>query len=162
VLVWVPLATTLAFPTSLHAEDVRIERDRHADWSRCTTYGWTPGQPSTSAAADRQIVKAVDQALARRGFTKATAGAACLVSYEAKVADQKRLQPQPGGGAATVTVEGVKEGALRLTVVDGAGRTLWQAVAEKTPADHYEKSPEKLAKCVEKMLEGLPVRGPRH
>jgi 2-polyprenyl-6-methoxyphenol hydroxylase-like FAD-dependent oxidoreductase len=149
--------------TSALAQEVQIDYDRNAPFAACATYTWVEGQPAADPAADRQIVDAIDSALAARGSKRVPAAAACHVAYQASVRPQKRLQPLGAAGlatgAVTADVEGAAEGVLVVSILDPArGQTVWRAVAAGTPANHFEKNRKGLARCVAKMFKDFPPR----
>jgi hypothetical protein len=142
----------------LEAQEIRIETHRPKDLGRCSTYGWASPPDAAAPLALRQIAEAVDQALQSRGWSKTETAPACLVRCAATLQSVKRIQPLPGGGAATAAVEGLKEGRLTLEIHAGDD-ALYRVVAHGTPSDHYEGAPGKRAKCVEKMLKPLRAGG---
>ena len=144
------------------AQEVSVQYDKQADFSRCTTYAWTAGQPAQNPLADKNIVAAIDEALGARGWKKADSGAACLVRYQASVREEKSLQvwdsPRPFvRGIASVDVRTVVNGMLVVDIADAAKQDLiWRAVARDTVSDKPEKNEKKLAKAMEKMFGAFP------
>ena len=93
---------------------VTVNAEKNVDFSKFTTYTWTPGQPSAVKAIDTQIVGAVDRELAALGMTKAASGKGdVLVSYysltrtdvdlKAK-ADSNGVKPQYSVGTLMVAL----------------------------------------------------------
>jgi hypothetical protein len=149
------------------AQEVTVQSDKQADFSRCTTYAWAEGQPAENPLADKNIVAAIDQALAARGWRKVESGAACLVRYQASVREEKSLQvwdsPRPFvRGIASVDIKTVVNGMLVVDIADAAKREfIWRAVARDTVSDKPEKNEKKLAKAVAKMFAQFPPAGGR-
>jgi uncharacterized protein DUF4136 len=149
-------------PRSAMAQDVSVDYDRHADFSRCTTYAWAPGHPAQSPLVDGHIVEAIDGALVRRGWRKVQENASCLVSYHASAREQRSLQVWDGGrrfagGMGSVDVRTIVNGMLVVDIADAASRQLiWRAVARDTVSEKAEKNEKKLGKCVEKMFAAFP------
>jgi hypothetical protein len=148
--------------TSATAQDVSVDYDRKADFSRCATYAWAEGQPAQNPLVDRRIVDALDAALAARGWRKVQDSPGCYVTYHASVREQKGLQIWDGGGRfrggfGSVDVTTVLNGMLVVDIDEAANRQLiWRAVAKDTLSDKPEKNDRKLAKCVEKMFKDFP------
>ncbi len=76
------LAMPLAAQTPMYG--VRVNADKHANFSSFKTYSWTPSQPASSRTVDAQIVAAIDHELSALGLTKAASGAGdVIVTYSA-------------------------------------------------------------------------------
>lgn len=153
----------LGLAASAGAQDVNVDYDRKADFSKCATYAWVPGQPAPNPLVDRRIVDAIDGALAAKGWKKVEASPGCFVTYQASVKEQKSLQVrQPGGwrfagGMGSVDVKSILSGMLVVDIGDAAAKELmWRGVARDTISDKPEKNEKKLAKVVAKMFKGLP------
>jgi hypothetical protein len=144
------------------AQEVSVDYDRQADFSRCRTYAWAAGRPAESTLVDKRIVQAVDEALAAKGLRKGEGGPGCYVMYHASVKEQHGLAAWGTGGRflggmATVDVTTVKNGMLVVDIGDAATRQLiWRGVAKDTLSDKPEKNQKKLRKCMDKMFKDFP------
>lgn len=149
--------------TTATAQDVNVDHDQQADFSRCATYAWAKGQPAQNPLVDKHIVDAIDGALAARGWRKVQDSPGCYVSYQASVREQRSLHIWDGrgrfrGGMGSVDVQTVLNGMLVVDIADGKSRQLvWRAVARDTVSDKTSKNEKKLAKVVDKMFKDLPV-----
>ena len=149
--------------TTATAQDVSVDYDKQADFSRCATYAWVEGRPAADSLADKHIVDAIDGALAARGLRKVQDGPGCYVRYQASVRPLKRLQAWDArgpfrGGMVTVEVESVQEGTLVVDILDAGGRQLiWRSVARNTVSNDPAKNEKRLAKSVNKMFRELPT-----
>jgi len=157
------LAAGLALgAASAAAQEVTVDRDKSADFSRCATYAWAPGQPAQNPIADRRIVEGIDAALASKGWRKVQENPGCYVIYQASVKEQRGLQVWGSGGRffggmASVDVKTVLNGMLVVDIGDAATRqVIWRGVARDTVSDKPEKNQKKLAKVMEKMFRDLP------
>ena len=65
------------------APNVAVDYDKSTDFSRYHTYQWGTGVPAKNPDTDRQIVEAIDDQLARKGFTKTEADPDLVVTYHA-------------------------------------------------------------------------------
>src|SRR6185295_17259318 len=148
--------------TSAAAQDVKVDYDPKADFSRCVTYAWSKGQPAQSPLVDKRIIDAIDAALAAKGWRKVPENPGCYVTYQASLKEQKSLQVWESGfrfrgGISSVDVKTVVNGMLVVDIGDAAARQLmWSAVATDTVSDKPEKNQKKLAKVTEKMFKDLP------
>jgi Domain of unknown function (DUF4136) len=156
-------ATLMVASPSASAQDVSVDYDRQANFSKCSTYAWAKGQPAPSPLADKRIVDAIDAALAAKGWKKVDRDPGCYVAYQASLREQKSLQVwQPtgwrfGGGIGSVDVKTVLAGMLLVDIGDAATQQLiFRAIAKDTVSDKPEKNQKKLAKTVEKMFKELP------
>lgn len=146
-----------------NAQDVNVDYDRQADFSKCATYAWAKGQPAHDPLVDKHIVDAIDAALAAKGLRKVKDNAGCYVAYHASAREQRSLQVWDGGGRfrggfGSVDVKTVLNGMLVVDIGDGAsGRLIFRAIAKDTVSDKPEKNAKKLAKAVEKMFKELPA-----
>jgi Domain of unknown function (DUF4136) len=148
--------------TRAAAQEVSVDYDRQADFSKCATYAWAPGTPSGNPLADRRIVEAIDAALASKGFRKSEENPGCLVTYHASVKEQKSLRVWESGfrfrgGVSSVDVDSVLNGMLVVDIADaGKKQLIWRGVAKDTISDKPEKNQKKLAKVVEKLFKDVP------
>lgn len=161
---FVLVAGLALLPTGAIAQNVSVDYDQQADLSGCATYAWVTGQPAENPLVHKNIMNAIDGALAGKGWTKVEDGACRSVSYQASAKEQKRLQVwQPGrffGGMGSVDVESTVSGMLIVDIGDAAtGQLLWRGVARDTVSDKPERNHAKLAKSVEKMFKDFPPAG---
>ena len=79
---WFGLGVAAAAQMPMPKYAVKVEAEKNVDFSKFTTYTWTPGQPSPNKDIDARIVAAVDRELAGVGMTKAASGTGdVLVTY---------------------------------------------------------------------------------
>lgn len=152
----------LGLCTSAAAQDVNVDFDRQADFSKCATYAWAKGQPAESPLVDKRIVNAIDDALASKGMRKTQDQPGCYVSYQASLKEQKSLQVWETGawrfrsGIGSVDVKTVLNGMLVVDIADASRQLLWRGVAKDTVSDKPEKNQKKLTKVMEKMFKDFP------
>lgn len=147
---------------SASAQDVSVDYDKAADFSRCATYAWAKGQPADNPLVDKRIVKAIDGALAPKGWKQTQEDPGCYVMYQASVKQERGLRAWGTGGRflggmASVDVTTVRNGMLVVDIGDAVSQQLiWRAVAKDTLSDKPEQNQKKLAKCMEKMFKNFP------
>jgi Domain of unknown function (DUF4136) len=147
---------------SAAAQEVNLDFDRQADFSKCATYAWAKGQPAQDPLVDKRIVTAIDAALASKGMRKVENNPGCYVTYHASVKEQRSLEIWDGGGRfrggfGSVDVKTVLDGMLVVDIADAASHQLiWRAVAKDTVSDKPEKNQKKLAKVMDKMFKTFP------
>jgi len=65
------------------ASNIVVDYDKNTDFSRYRTYGWGQGMPAKNPNLDRQIMGAIDEQMARKGFTKTEGDPDLVVTYHA-------------------------------------------------------------------------------
>jgi hypothetical protein len=114
------------------------------DFSKFTTYSWTPSQPASMKAADERIVAAVERELQARGMRKAATGQGdVLVTYSAL-----RDPNAPNEVAGTLVVGLLEPGSRRRllqlrvdTPLQGDGAALDGAI-DRVVAELFQKYPK--------------------
>ena len=148
--------------TSAMAQEVVVDHDKTADFSKCATYAWAKGQPADNPLVDKRIVEAIDGALAREGWKETQERPGCYVMYQASVKEERGLRAWGSGGRfrgglATVDVTTVRKGMLIVDIGDaGSQQLIWRGVARDTLSDKPEQNQKKLAKVTEKMFKDFP------
>jgi hypothetical protein len=153
--------------SSALSQEVRLNFDKAADFSKFKTYKWVPIPGGTHAAGltDAQITAAFDSELATRSLTKVDTDSADLfVGYEFGVEKEQKISSiGPGWGGETWSGETsiISEGELVLDMYETAKHTLvWRGVASRTinlkakPNDRQKH----LVKVVQKLMENYPPR----
>jgi len=161
-------ALTLLLVTALAAagcSSIRVatDWDRDYSFSALHTYSWavspeTPKDAPESAFLDRRIRRAVDDALAAKGYEKREGTADFLVVYQAKVHDRYDVYRSPSWRGWN-DVRRYREGTLVLGIVDRArDEIVWSGWAEGIVSEPGAASEEVIREAVTKMLEGFPPR----
>jgi hypothetical protein len=65
------------------APNIAVDYDKSTDFSRYRSYGWGKGTPAKTPGLDRQIVKAIDEQLDRKGLSKTDNDPDLVVTYHA-------------------------------------------------------------------------------
>ena len=59
---------------------VKVQADKHTDFSKLRTYSWMDSHPASIPAVDAQIVRAIERELATLGLTKVPSGTGDVVA----------------------------------------------------------------------------------
>lgn len=168
---------------------VRTDRGPTADFSRYATYAWISpplgarsearhggdvwGSVPTEAerdtiALDRDVRRAIDDQLARRGYVQvASPDADLLVDYRVgvrrkelndRMGEYSRYRAEGGtGGWGDVWMGGYREGELSVLVADARTRSwVWQGTA--TAVANPSLRAKRLPKAAARIFEGFPAR----
>jgi hypothetical protein len=149
--------------------NVVVDYDKTTDFSRYRTYGWGQGVPAKNPDVDREIVEAVDEQLARKGFTKTEGHADLMVTYHAATheeIDYKEGSFSSGSGpaygapisssAADVPMK-VRIGTIVVDMYDAAKkRNVWHGVGSDLVMDDPAKTSSEIRKGAAKMFDKFP------
>lgn len=159
------LVTALALLAGCSSLKTSIDYDTEADFSGLVDYAWIDA--SDGSLTMQRVRKAVDEALAARGFHVDPASPDFLVSAWAgseervEVTDRGYSYGRWGGGvpAPGVDVYRYQEGTLVLDAIDAGARTLiWRGTATKVvdPDATPEEREQGIREAVEALLERFP------
>jgi Domain of unknown function (DUF4136) len=166
---------------ALHAQKVKVEYDKEADFARYKTYSWMKLAAAAYPFVQWDVVGAVDNQLAAKGLKKVDNGGDLLVngcgamndsinvSYAADVYAMPGLDapitwangtPLPGNSS---TAQYVDKGTLVVDLVDRQSKQLkWRGTAKANlDPEQQEKSLEIIEKAVVKMFKEYPSPGAR-
>lgn len=151
------------------AQQVKIDFDHGADFTRYHTYMWGAIQksPEVSQLGEQRINASIDEGLASRGLRRVEANADLVVTYHAAVKQQMQLTTYNSGGygwgwgggsgISTTTEDQIPVGTLVVDLLDPHQRQLvYRATATDTLSSKPEKNQKKLTKAVKKMFEKYP------
>jgi hypothetical protein len=155
------VALCACLTAAIAAQDVSVDFDKEADFSKFKTYAWQTGQPAPSPLVDKRIVSAIDGQLAEKAWTKTDASPDAMVVYYAAVKEQKQLNGWGSGprwsAHGTVNVDTIRIGQLVVDVYDAKTKELvWRGIASDTVSDKPEKNDKKLSAVVAKLFKQFP------
>src|SRR5262245_61217839 len=95
---WIPLAALAVSVVS--GQDIHYNYDRSANFFQFRTYKWVkmPTSPTPSQLIDQQIMSAVDQEMARKGFARVDGNADLLLAYQTSVQQEQEVDYWNDGG----------------------------------------------------------------
>lgn len=153
------------------APNVAVDYDKSADFSRYRTYGWGKGMPAKNPTTDQEIVKVIDEQLARKGLTKAQSDPDLVVAYHAATheeVDYNEASFTSGSGPAYGSLQTpsssdapmrVKVGTVIVDLYDSKEkRRVWHGVASDIVPDSQGKMAADIEKGAAKMFENFPPR----
>jgi hypothetical protein len=153
--------------SAAYGQSVKIDYDKHANFSGYSTYAWAKGTPVENPLMDQRIIDGIDKQLAAKGLRKveASANPDLWVLYHGAVGTEMELNTTNmggwgwrwGGGMSTTTVDKIPVGRLVVDIGDAkTKKLLWLGDASGTLSDKPEKNEQKLNKALEKMFKKFP------
>jgi Domain of unknown function (DUF4136) len=167
------LATALVVPAVASAQKVHTDYDRAVNFAQYKTYFWAKTDAGANDIANQRILTAVDEWLAKAGWTKAAEGEAQL-ALMANVSTKERqtintMYDSYGGGwgyggwagyrmggmgSSTTTVNTFTEGTLVVDIFDAKTKKLvWRGIATDTISSDPSKNIKKIQNSAKKMFE---------
>lgn len=155
---------------------IRTDYDHKADFSRYHTYSWIGVKAGNSLWQDR-ITRAVDSALASKGWSKVQSGGDAAVSAIGKTTERDTMETFYDGfpgwgwqadwwgggmGMGMSTTEAIPErvGNLTVDVFDGSTKQLiFRGEASDTLSGNPQKNDKKMEHNVDEIFKKLPARG---
>ena len=169
----VVVLSVLLISTAAFAQKTNIDWDRTANFSNYHTYMWEKSPHPAKGFWDERIVSAIDQQLAKKGFTKVDSDPDVWVVYSNTIHDQKETVGTGysygpgwgwgGWGAAPSSVVYntwvTKLGTLVVDIADAKQKQLlWRGSVTDTITDNSNKNIKNLDKAVAKLFQGYPPK----
>ena len=158
-------AVLLVLTSVAFSREIKVDYDHHANFSQYKTYSWGKVETQNPLWDDR-IKEAVDQELAKKGWTEVASGGDVTVMAIGTTRDQPTLQTfydsfpgwrWGGFGEATTWVEHYEVGTLIIDMFDSRDKKLiWRGSASDTLPDKPDKAIKDLQKSVDKMFDHFP------
>ncbi|MBV8068804.1 MAG: DUF4136 domain-containing protein [Acidobacteriaceae bacterium] len=176
-------ATLLALPSLGLAQKVETDYAHGTDFSKYKTYNWVKldESPSANQLVQQRITAALEEELAKKGFTKNETNPDTLVGYETAITQQMQLTtfsssmgpgwgygPRWGygwgggfsSGTSTTTSSTIPKGTLSISMYDPQQKQLiFRGVAQDTLTGKAEKDTKKIQKAVTKIFQKYPPKG---
>jgi hypothetical protein len=165
-------ALALAVSTGAFAQDVSVDYDKGADFSRIKTFTVKIGTAWGNPLSEKRVTNEIEQALTAKGWTKAPEAAAdAIVVLHGATQVKKDLNTFYsggmgrygyryggfGGGTAQTTVSEYTVGTLVVDIFDAKSKNLlFRGTATDELSDKPEKNAKKLAKASDKMFKDFP------
>lgn len=158
--------------TSCSSVRVASDYDQRANFSQYNSYAFfKPGidKAEISDLDKRRILRAIEQEMAAKGFTKSDAEPDLLVSIFTKTRENVNIYQNNmygyygwgwnpwywGVGPNTLTT--TSEGTLYIDLIDAEGKELvWQGMGSAALAKDVNKKQERINEIVQKILEKYP------
>jgi hypothetical protein len=152
---------------------IHTDFDHKADFSKYHTYSWIGVRAANSLWQDR-ITRAVDSALAAKGWTKVPSGGDAAVSAIGNTTERDTMETFYdgfpgwgwragwwGGGMGMATTEAIPErvGNLTVDVFDGSTKALiFRGASSDTLSGNAEKNDKKMEHNVDEMFKKFPPK----
>jgi hypothetical protein len=166
------IAVAISFATILSAQEVRIDYDGYANFSRYKTFSLEKIQTRNPLWVDR-ISSAVGAALTARGLTQVASGGDISIVAIEMTQEQQTLNTfydnfgggwgwrwgGEGFGEATTTTNVYRIGTLVVDLFDGASKKLiWRGSESDALSDKSSKNIKNLDKGVQKLFRKFPPK----
>lgn len=168
---------------AVRAQDVTVDFDKSADFSKFKTYTWANGIPARNYLIDQRIRASVEEHLAARGLSRVEQGGDLSVLYIAAVETDVQVStsswvntgnwmtPIASGISVKSQMWEVETGTLLVCLSDASGKNLlWRGSAKsrlnsrskkqnpvEAMAEDARKVEGKVRRAVEKMFKQYPV-----
>ena len=116
---------TLVAGSPALAQSVNVDANPAANFAGYRTYAWTVGTPAANPLAEQRLHALVDQQLAAKGFSKATATPDVFIATHLTTKEQHQLNVSGFGGwgygfggSTTTTVQTYVVGTLIVDIYD--------------------------------------------
>jgi len=155
------------------AQDVTVDYDDKADFTKMSTYAWHVGTPISNQLMDQRVIAAVDYHLSMLGYIKTDGTPDVYVTYHATTEEQQRIVTSGFGygggrgwrrygggmGSSTSRVYTYVKGTLVVDIWNAAEKSLmWRGTSTDTLSDKPEKNEKKINKGMEKLFKDFPPK----
>ena len=158
--------------TVISAQSVTYDFDRAANFSKFRTYAWTRGTVLPDELNHARVVRAIENQLAAKGFTRveAKANSDLLVAYHASFDRNLRIDgyasgwggPRFGGlRSGTATTREILTGTLVIDMLDASTeKIVWRglASADLDTSAKPEKREKNINKAADKLFKNYPPK----
>ena len=158
--------------TITSAQSVTYDFDRAANFSKFRTYAWTRGAALPDELNHARVVRAIENQLAAKGFTRveASANPDLLVAYHASFDKNLRIDayasgwggPRFGGlRSGTATTQEILTGTLVIDMIDASTeKIVWRGLASGDLDTNAkpEKREKNINKVADKLFKNYPPK----
>jgi hypothetical protein len=151
------------------APNIAVDYDKSTEFSRYRTYGWGKGTPAKTPGLDSQIVKAIDEQMTRKGFTKTEDDPDLVITYHAATHEEIDYNEasyasgygpaygSPVSASSADTPMIVRVGTIVVDMYDTKQeRNVWHGVGSDLLREDPGKVFDEIQKCAAKMFENFP------
>jgi hypothetical protein len=158
------MLVSLALAPLALAQDVSVDFDKTADFSKIKTFAVKVASPADDPLAEKVVVSSVTQAISSKGWTQAPeASADAMVMINGASETRRKLNAyggggwRMGGGMASAQLDDYKVGTLVVDVFDAKSKSLlFRGKASGELSDKAEKRDKTISKAVTKMFQDFP------
>ncbi|HSB09793.1 MAG TPA: DUF4136 domain-containing protein [Blastocatellia bacterium] len=146
------------------AQQVTVDFDRSADFSRYKTFAWAMGNPAKNPMVHQRIIAGIEAQLVAKGLRKVESNPDIVVTYHAATDTQVSINTWGGGplggwrfGPGRASVDKVPVGQLVVDIGDlTAKKFVWRGTASGTVSSKPEKNEKALNATLTKMFQDFP------
>jgi hypothetical protein len=166
-------ALALGVGTGAFAQDVSVDYDKSADFSKIKTFALKMGTAWGNPLGEKRVANEIEEALTAKGWSKADESKAdAIVVLHGATQVKKDLNTFysggmggygyryggfGGGGTAHTSVSEYTVGTLVVDIFDAKSKSLlFRGTATDELSDKPEKNQKKLAKVSDKMFKNFP------
>ncbi|HTI37090.1 MAG TPA: DUF4136 domain-containing protein [Vicinamibacterales bacterium] len=174
------MAVTLLMPALVMAQKVTFDFDKSANFGAYKTYATKEGTKVGQQLIDDRISAAIDEAMAAKGFTKATGDPDVYVVYHVAFDKQQDISTYSSGyggggygaygwgwgggwahGTSTTSVRDILVGTLVVDMADAkANKLVWRGIGTKEIDTNAkpDKRDKSIKKAVDKIFKNYPPK----
>jgi len=165
-------ALSLLGAGALSAQDVKVDYDKSADFSKYKTFNVQLGTSWNNQISEKRVLAEIQQGLTEKGWTVAPENPDAVVVIHGATEKQKTLNTFYSGGyggygwrgyggmgmsTATTTASEYLVGTLVVDIFDAKTKALlYRGTASDELSDKVEKNQKKLAKASDKLFKDFP------
>jgi len=165
-------ALSLLGAGALSAQDVKIDVDKSADFSKYKTFNVQLGTSWHNELSEKRVLVEIQQGLTEKGWTVAPENPDAVVVVHGATEKEKTLNTFYSGGyggygwrgyggmgmgSATTTTSEYTVGTLVVDIFDAKSKALlYRGIATDELSDKMEKNQKKLAKASDKLFKDFP------
>lgn len=177
---WAFLVLAIMLPVAVRAQQVNIDFDKDADFTKYKTYAYQVCHRVENPLVDKRIVNELKSRIAMAGLIRTEADPDVNVTYHSSTSEEFAVDTNTwgygfgsgwywgrGGGylghgaggpvSSTTTVRKYTRGTLVVDIWDARAKQLvWRGTATDTVSENPEKNEKNLKKAMEKMFRKYP------
>ena len=153
--------------TMVVAQQMSVDYDRSADFSKFKTFAWTTGTPVTDDLNHKRIILAIEEQLTARGMAKVAMQTHpdVIVAYHANFERDLQITgfgsgPFYGAGRSmSARAQQIVVGTLVVDLMDASTRSIvWRGMtaSDLNPAASAERRDKNVGKAVAKLFKDYP------
>ena len=160
-------AAVLCLGTVAVAQQVSVDFDRSADFSKFKTYAWADGTPVQDDLNHKRIVRAIEEQLTIKGMAKAASDPDVLVAYHASFDRDLQITGfgsgwfYGAGRSMSARAQEIVVGTLVVDLMDASTRSIvWRGMAasDLNPAASAETRDKNVTRAVAKLFKNYPPK----
>ena len=162
---FVRAAAVVCLGTVAVAQQVSVDFDRSADFSRFKTFAWTAGTPVRDDLNHKRIIRAVEEQLTIKGMAKVATDPDVMVAYHASFERDLQITGfgsgwfYGAGRSMSARAQEIVVGTLVVDLMDASTRSIvWRGMtaSDLNPAASAERRDRNMTRAVAKLFKNYP------